>query len=45
MWGEELYFDATKVEAYASIDSTRSRSLLGGFLSRAREFSCDTVHT
>jgi transposase len=25
-WGEELFFDATKVEANASIDSTRSRS-------------------
>jgi transposase len=32
VWGEELYFDATKVEADASIDSTRSRSLLGGRL-------------
>jgi Transposase domain (DUF772) len=30
VWGEELYFDATKVEANASIDSTRSRSLLLG---------------
>ena len=29
VWGEELFFDATKVEANASIDSTRSRSLLG----------------
>ncbi len=29
VWGEELYFDATKVEANASIDSTRSRSLVG----------------
>jgi transposase len=28
VWGEELFFDATKVEANASIDSTRSRSLL-----------------
>jgi transposase len=28
VWGEELFFDATKVEADASIDSTRSRSLL-----------------
>ncbi len=28
VWGEELYFDATKVEANASLDSTRSRSLL-----------------
>ena len=27
VWGEELFFDATKVEANASIDSTRSRSL------------------
>jgi hypothetical protein len=32
VWGEELFFDATKVEANASIDSTRSRSLLGGRL-------------
>ncbi len=30
VWGEELFFDATKVEANASIDSTRSRSLVGG---------------
>lgn len=29
VWGEELFFDATKVEADASIDSTRSRSLVG----------------
>ena len=28
MWGEELYFDATKVEANASLDSMRSRSLM-----------------
>src|SRR5215211_6502772 len=28
VWGEELYFDATKVEANASLDSRRSRSLL-----------------
>ena len=28
VWGEELFIDATKVEADASIDSTRSRSLL-----------------
>ena len=28
VWGEELFFDATKVEANASIDSTRSRSLV-----------------
>ncbi len=32
VWGEELFFDATKVEANASIDSTRSRSLVGGRL-------------
>ena len=32
MWGEELFFDATKVEANASIDSTRSRSLVEGRL-------------
>ena len=32
VWGEELFFDATKVEANASINSTRSRSLLGGRL-------------
>jgi hypothetical protein len=30
VWGEELFFDATKVEADASMDSTRSRSLLLG---------------
>ena len=28
VWGKELYFDATKVEANASLDSTRSRSLM-----------------
>jgi transposase len=28
VWGKELYFDATKVEANASPDSMRSRSLL-----------------
>jgi transposase len=32
VWSEELYFDATKVEANASIDSTRSCSVLGGRL-------------
>ena len=32
VWGEELFFDATKVEANASIDSTRSRSFVGGRL-------------
>jgi len=30
--GRELYFDATKVEANASLDSTRSRSLVEGWL-------------
>jgi hypothetical protein len=29
VWGEEIFFDATKVEANASIDSRRSRSLVG----------------
>lgn len=28
MWSEGLYFDATKVEANASLDSMRSRSLM-----------------
>jgi hypothetical protein len=28
VWGKELYFDATKVEANASLDTTRSRSLM-----------------
>jgi hypothetical protein len=28
VWGKELFFDATKVEANASLDSTRSRSLM-----------------
>jgi transposase len=28
VWGKELYFDATKVEANASLDSMRSRSLM-----------------
>ena len=32
VWGEELFLDATKVEANASIDSTRSRSLVEGRL-------------
>ena len=32
VWGEELFFDATKVEANASIDSARSRSLVEGRL-------------
>src|SRR5829696_822107 len=32
VWGEELFIDATKVEARASIDSTRSRSLVEGRL-------------
>jgi transposase len=32
VWGEELFFDATKVEANASIDSMRSRSLVEGRL-------------
>jgi transposase len=32
VWGGELFFDATKVEADASIDSTRSRSLVEGRL-------------
>jgi transposase len=32
VWGEELFFDATKVEANSSLDSTRSRSLVEGRL-------------
>jgi transposase len=28
VWGKELYFDATKIEANASLDSMRSRSLM-----------------
>jgi len=32
VWGQELFLDATKVEANASIDSRRSRSLLGSRL-------------
>ncbi len=32
VWGKELYFDATKVEANASLDSMHSRSLLEGRL-------------
>jgi transposase len=34
---EELYFDATKVEANASFDSTRSRSLLENLENRLKE--------
>jgi transposase len=37
VWGEELYFDATKVEANASLDSTRSRSLLENLENRLKE--------
>src|SRR5215208_6486665 len=36
VWGEELYFDATKVEANASFDSTRSRSLLENLENRLK---------
>ena len=32
VWGEELFFDATKVEANASLESMRSRSLVEGKL-------------
>jgi transposase len=28
VWGEELYFDSTKVEANADVDSLRSRALM-----------------
>jgi transposase len=37
VWGEELYFDATKVNANASLDSTRSRSLLENLEKRLKE--------
>jgi transposase len=37
VWGEELYFDATKVEANASLDSTRSRSLLENLENHLKE--------
>jgi transposase len=37
VWGEELYFDATKVEANASFDSTRSRSLSENLENRLKE--------
>ena len=37
VWSEELYFDATKVEANASFDSTRSRSLLENLQKRLKE--------
>jgi transposase len=37
VWGEELYFDATKVEANASLDSTRSRSLFENLHKRRKE--------
>jgi transposase len=44
VWGEELFFDATKVEANASMDSTRSRSLVEGRLKEhlVEEFPEDT---
>jgi hypothetical protein len=32
VWGEELFFDATTVEADASLESMRSRSLVEGLL-------------
>jgi transposase len=32
VWGQELFFDATKVEANASLESMRSRSLVEGRL-------------
>jgi transposase len=34
VWGEELFFDATKVEANASTGSSRSRSLVEGQLEK-----------
>jgi hypothetical protein len=37
VWGEELYFDATKVEVSASLGSTRSRSLLENLENRLKE--------
>jgi hypothetical protein len=37
VWGEELYFDATKVQANASLGSTRSRSLLEELENRLKE--------
>src|SRR5215218_4211554 len=37
VWGEELFFDATKVEANASMESTRSRSLLENLQKRLKE--------
>jgi transposase len=37
VWGEELYFDATKVEANASLDSRRSRSLFENLSKRRKE--------
>src|SRR5215203_7036202 len=37
VWGEELYFDATKVQANASLGSTRSRSLLEELENRLEE--------
>jgi transposase len=37
VWGEELYFDATKVEANASFNSTRSRSLLENLENHLKE--------
>jgi Transposase DDE domain len=46
VWGEELFFDSTKVEANASLDSTRSRSLVEGRLQEhlAATFPEDTHH-
>jgi transposase len=37
VWGQEIYLDATKVEANASFDSTRSRSLLENLENRLEE--------
>src|SRR5215203_697759 len=45
VWGEELFFDATKVEANASIDSTRARFLVEGRLEEhlAESFPADAT--
>src|SRR5215210_9324135 len=37
VWGEELYFDATKVRANADVDSLRSRSIVQNHLKKLFE--------
>jgi transposase len=40
VWGEELFFDSTKVEANADVDSLRSRSIAQNHLEELFEETC-----